>query len=210
MDAMPQTDPHEDRRGNEDSLPTSGRGSAINAVMLRAWAAHRHRWKRFARRFTKNGADAEDAVQDAVTRTLRADPTLANEAETNRYVLSAVRTSALRVLEQRRRYPIIEIPEAACPQDNSTALSLMEAEELRQEIKTLKKKALDCLERLNPEQRQAIELLVLREPPLKLREVSEVQGVAISTVHSRLREGIRKIGSEINAPPNREGVRTKR
>lgn len=50
---------------------------------------------------------------------------------------------------------------------------------------------------LRPEQRQAVELLVLREPPLKLREVADLQDTAISTVHSRLQSALGQLGDAV-------------
>ena len=46
------------------------------------------------------------------------------------------------------------------------------------------------VEDLRPEHREVIEKLVMRTPPLKLREVAATQGVSINTVHYRLRRAL--------------------
>ena len=58
---------------------------------------------------------------------------------------------------------------------------------------------LEELQTLPKQQREAVELLVLRQPPLKLREASEITGAPISTLHSRLQtalDSLRRILSE--------------
>lgn len=203
---MPPADARTTEDNDEERASARRRRRDVADAVLRAWVARRGRWELYARRITRNGADAEDAVQDAVARTLSADPDLEDETQANRYVLSAVRTSALGVIDKRRRYASTDVEAIEGSHDHRTAQSLMEAEERRQQLRELKKKSLECLAQLKPEEREAIEMLVMREPPLKIREAAEIQGVPISTVYSRMRQGIRKIGERIAAAPRDEKV----
>jgi len=50
-----------------------------------------------------NDAEAQDAVQEASSRTLSADPPLHTERDVDRYMIRAIKTSALEILEQRSR-----------------------------------------------------------------------------------------------------------
>jgi len=56
---------------------------------------------------------------------------------------------------------------------------------------------MDALNKLPGTQRQAVELMVLRAEPLKLREVAEIQKAPISTVHSRLQAALRKLAAAL-------------
>ena len=78
-----------------------------------------------------------------------------------------------------------------------------EARLLRAEAAVLERRRLtrmlEELQTLPKQQREAVELLVLRQPPLKLREASEITGAPISTLHSRLQtalDSLRTILSE--------------
>lgn len=192
-------------RSYED-LPTSGDartgmsdGSVTyepSAVSIeRAWRTFRRRWRGYAISLTSNETDAEEIVQEAVTRTLRARPSLRDETEAHRYVVTAIRTAALRLFEQRRRAPTRDTSHLPEPGDvASDPLRMVLSDEATERRSRLAQAALGALQELRPEYRQAIELVILREPPLKLRELAELQGASISTVHSRLQAALRQLG----------------
>ena len=54
-------------------------------------------WRQFALSLTRNDADAEDLVDDAVLRTLRAEPRLKGESEVHAYLLTAIRDTSGRL-----------------------------------------------------------------------------------------------------------------
>ena len=64
------------------------------------------------------------------------------------------------------------------------------SEEARQQRTSLGVVLKGELVRLPKEHRDAVEMIVMRTPPMKLREVAALQGVATSTVHYRLRRGL--------------------
>lgn len=63
--------------------------------------------------------------------------------------------------------------------------------------------ALAELEKLPKEKRQAIELLVVREPPLGLREAAPIQGAPISTVHCRAESALERVAEAMARLRNR-------
>lgn len=83
---------------------------ALAQVVEKAWRRRFANWKSYAIKLTGNPKDAEEVVQDAVVRTLRAAPDLASELDAHRYILTAVKTSALQLLRGRkRRFPLDEL-----------------------------------------------------------------------------------------------------
>jgi len=177
--------------------------SQIVDVLEDTWPQFERWWYGYAMRLTRSSADAEDIVQDAVVRTLQAEPELPNERAAKAYVMEAVKTSALKLYRSRSRArPDHEAERAVWreeiePEDAPTPLEILLDEERVAERKDLIDRMHGELDRLPEDQRQAVELLVLREKPLKLREVAEIQDAPISTVHSRLQAGLRKLGEAV-------------
>ena len=164
----------------------------------KAWSRRFHRWRGYALSLTGNWTDAEEIVQEAVARTLSADPDLRTEADAHYYMLAAVRSSALQLFERRRRIRLFgEEEEPATWEMASDPLRIVLAEEETHKQQALTQKVLNALRELPLPQRQAVELLVLREPPMKLREVAELQDAPISTVHSRLQAALRALARDL-------------
>ena len=146
-------------------------------------------WRGYALSLTRNPADADEVVQEAIARTLKAQPDLDSEERVNRYVLRAIRNRAFTLIGKRKPLADLDKAEHRLPQASS-ALELMlgnENEEAKRRLgQALKRRVKD----LRPEHREVIEELVMRTPPLKLREVAATQGVSINTVHYRLRRAL--------------------
>ena len=176
----------------------------LNRADLVAAAVERNReiWVRMALRVTGNLYDAEDAVQEAIAKVLSGPGALVDADSAGRYLTRSVSHCAIDKVRARSRLTQFGGEDesgprlAPLPADQETRLIWAEAasfergqvERMMRELQTLPK-----------QQRQAIELLVLRQPPMKLREASEVTGAPISTLHSRLQsalESLRKIMSE--------------
>jgi RNA polymerase sigma factor (sigma-70 family) len=160
----------------------------------KAWSNRFHRWRGYAISLTGNWTDAEEIIQEALAKTLRARPHLETERDAHRYILAAVRSTAMQLFAGRRRMRLVEderqLDRADAGADPLRVYLDSEAEGTR---RALLKRALNAMSELRPECRQAVEMLVLREPPLKLREVAEIQQAPISTVHSRLRAALREL-----------------
>ncbi|MGD8330685.1 MAG: sigma-70 family RNA polymerase sigma factor [Acidobacteriota bacterium] len=149
-------------------------------------------WKRYALSLTRNEADADDVVQDAIANTLRRAPELDSEVRVHHYVRRAIRNTALTLLDRRRRFVEDAAPEAL-DGGHSTALEIMldsEQQLARRHLTAVLQRKMD---ELRVEHREVIEHLVLRTPRMKLREVAEMQGVTTPTVHYRLQAALKTL-----------------
>ncbi len=166
------------------------------AAIKKAWVNRFYRWRAYALSVTGSQTDAEEIVQEAITRTMNAAPHLATEQDAYQYVIAAIRSTAYRMFARRiKRREFGE--EAAGEQMVSDALHSalqVEAVEQRQEMMEA---AIEVLDGLAPLHREVIQLLVLRDPPLKLREVAEIQDAPVSTVYSRLQSALRSLAKEL-------------
>lgn len=169
----------------------------MTPLLARAYENRAAAWRRYALRLTRDPADAADAVHDAIARTLRARPRLASEGDAHRYVLAAVRTSVLKLFRGRnQRHAAIDRggPRWGATRP-PTALDLALDREGARARAELFRRVERRLRELPAEQRQVVEMMLLEERPAKLREVAEVQGVPVSTVHSRLKSALRKLAA---------------
>jgi len=163
---------------------------------------NREIWVRLALRITGNPYDAEDAVQEAVSRVLAGAGNLPDVESTGRYLTRSVNHCAIDRVRARSRLTSFAEPGEPGPRlggiDADQEERLVVREEKTAEAAQVKE-MLRRLQELPEAQREAVELLVLREPPLKLREASELTGAPISTLHSRLQSALgnlRKMLSE--------------
>jgi RNA polymerase sigma-70 factor (ECF subfamily) len=179
------------------SKPATAELSEVSrAAIKKAWANRFYRWRAYALSLTGNRTDAEEIVQEAITRTMKAAPHLATEQDAYHYVVAAIRSSAYLMFSRRGRQRQLG-DEAALESMASDALGqAMEVEEAAQR-KALTGAAIEALAVLTPLHRETVELLVLREPPMKLREVAAIQNAPISTVYSRLQAALRSLAREL-------------
>jgi RNA polymerase sigma factor (sigma-70 family) len=130
-----------------------------------------------ARWLTRDADDAEDLVQDAYLRAFRAFDS--SEIQDGRaWLLAVVRNTCFTWLKKKGGQPAIEFDEQFHSADESP----------NAESRLLNQAALgslnDCLEALPLEFREAIVLRELEE--LSYKEISEIAGVPVGTVMSRL------------------------
>ncbi len=176
----------------------------LHRAALVATAVERNRdiWVRMALRITANLHDAEDAVQEAISRVLTGPGNLHDADSAGRYLTRSVSHCAIdRVRARSRLTGFAEADEpgprlaAVAPNQETRLVSREETALQREQLRRMLAK----LQTLPKYQREAVELLVLREPPLKLREAAELTGAPISTLHSRLQsalDNLRKLLSE--------------
>ena len=176
----------------------------LSRADLVAAAVERNRdiWVRMAMRITANVYDAEDAVQEAISKVLTGPGNLVDADSAGRYLTRSISHCAIDKVRARSRLThFAEADEPGprlAPVDADQEARLLQAEEASAERRQLSR-MLDELQTLPQQQREAVELLVLRQPPMKLREASEVTGAPISTLHSRLQsalDNLRRILSE--------------
>lgn len=155
-------------------------------------------------RITADRHDAEDAVQEAISKVLTGPGTLADEDSAGRYLTRSVSHCAIDRVRARSRLTSFSEPDDSGPGRRLAPVAPdQEARMIDDETARLRRHQMDnmveALKRLPRHQREVIELLVLRQPPMKLREASELTKTPISTLHSRLKsalETLRKIMSE--------------
>jgi len=166
------------------------------AAIKKAWVNRFYRWRAYALSLTGNKADAEEVVQEAITRTMNAAPHLPTEQDAYHYVIAAIRSSAYQMFARRgRRRNLSE--EALGEHVSSDALHrALDIEEIEQR-REMTSAALKVVHNLAPVHREVIQLLVLREPPLKLREVAAIQNAPVSTVYSRLQAALRSLARDL-------------
>jgi RNA polymerase sigma-70 factor (ECF subfamily) len=162
-------------------------------LLERTSASRFAQWKRYALSLTRNEADADDVVQDAIANTLRLAPDLDSETRLHHYVRQAIRNTALSLLDRRRRFAGDDAAVEQAAGESSSALEIMldtENELARRRLTRLLNRK---LAELRDEHREVIEHLVLRTPRMKLREVAELQGVTTPTVHYRLQTALKTL-----------------
>ena len=157
-------------------------------------------WQRYALSLTRNEADADDVVQDAIAKTLRADPDLDTEERLHRYVQRAIRNTAFSLIDARRRYVQMADPERALP-GGASALELMLDGEDELAKRRLARALKSKLRELRDEHREVIEGLVMNTPRMKLREMAQIQGVSTPTVHYRLKTALKKLLELVEETP---------
>jgi len=159
-------------------------------------------WVRMAMRITSNRQDAEDAVQEAITRVLQGAGDLPDVESVGRYLTRSVNHCAIdRVRARNRLTGFADDPEELGPRlegvDPTQEARLLADEAERAKKKRLRR-TLSALADIPDNQRKAVELLILRDPPLKLREASEITGAPISTLHSRLKAALKKLRRKLS------------
>jgi RNA polymerase sigma factor (sigma-70 family) len=187
--------------GNPEADKQPSRADLVAAAVER----NRDIWVRMALRITADVYDAEDAVQEAISKVLTGPGTLTDADSAGRYLTRSVSHCAIDKVRARSRLTSFaeedEPGPRLAPVDADQESRLLSAEAALAQRQQLERMLAE-LQTLPQQQREAIELLVLRQPPLKLREASEVTGAPISTLHSRLQsalESLRKILSESSA-----------
>jgi RNA polymerase sigma-70 factor (ECF subfamily) len=174
----------------------AGLSEVSRAAIKNAWCNRFYRWRAYALSLTGNQTDAEEIVQDALARTMHAAPALETEQDAYHYVIAAIRSSAYRMFARRGRRRELD-KEAAFEQLGSDALHGALTAEENEHRQRMTAAALAVVDELAPQHRQVVELLVLRDPPMKLREVAELQRAPVSTVYSRLQAALRSVAREI-------------
>jgi RNA polymerase sigma-70 factor (ECF subfamily) len=138
-----------------------------------------------ARWLTRNGDDAEDLVQEAFLRAFRSFDTFAGQ-DARAWLLAVVRNTCFTFLRKKGDQPTAEFDEqvhsGADPSPNAETVLLNQAA-----LGSLQ----GCLEALPLEFREAIILRELEE--LSYKEISDVAGVPVGTVMSRIARGRKRL-----------------
>jgi len=157
------------------------------------WRRKYQRWVRYAWRLVGTGPDAEDVVQDAAHSSLKANPGVSGEVETDAYMHAAIRSGAKKHARRFGGRTPGSGSRARAAQVTTGEQSLVDiAIQIEDELEDdrLANIAMDGLGLLPNEQREALTLVVLTDPKMTLREVAERQGVSISAVRWRVNKAL--------------------
>lgn len=167
--------------------------SSFRTQVGRIWKEKYRRWIGYAWRLVGSKTDAEDVVQDAAHSSLKANPETDGEVETDAYMHAAIRSSAKKHSRRFGGRRPGSGSHARGIQLTTGEKSLVDiAIELEDDLEAerLSRIAMDGLNQLPDEQREALELVVLSDPKVPLREVAERQGVSISAVRWRVNKAL--------------------
>jgi RNA polymerase sigma factor (sigma-70 family) len=171
------------------SVPHEDFGTHLAAIWVEKYAT----WVQIARWLVGNIEDARDIVQDAAYASLRAAPDVASEGAANAYMRATVRSKALRLVQQRKKWRWSSWLSASwlplTSHERSATDKAIEVEQ-RLEDQRLLSIAERGLEQLPEELRTVVKLTFYCDPAMTLREISELLGISISGVRSRLERGI--------------------
>jgi RNA polymerase sigma-70 factor (ECF subfamily) len=170
------------------------------------------RWERpiYALAYRQIGRedDARDIVQDAFLRAFRALPGFKGEAKFSSWLYRITLNLCRDFLRRARRAPFVPTPEGVEISDLTTSEALP-AESVEDVVtrKDLSRHVARAMGMLPEEQRSAI---VLKEyHGLTFQEIAELQGVPLSTVKTRLYQGLTVLRRELDrrggGPPRAEG-----
>ena len=160
-----------------------------------AWLRWSGEWYLYALKFTQNDADADDAVSEALRRTLRADPSLSSAHHAKNYVRRAIRSVAAATHEKRKRRRVLLAEfRRSQPGEAKGPLELFVAGEESARIKNIVQGVLAAM---NPELREAVELYYDPRKKMTFRDVAEAQGVSVRTSYKRVQAGLDLIARAI-------------
>jgi RNA polymerase sigma-70 factor, ECF subfamily len=170
------------------------------------------RWERpiYALAYRQIGRedDARDIVQDAFLRAFRALPGFKGEAKFSSWLYRITLNLCRDFMRRARRAPFVSTPEGVEISD-LTPSEALQAESVEDVVtrKDLSRHVARAMGTLPEEQRSAI---VLKEyHGLTFQEIAELQGVPLSTVKTRLYQGLTVLRRELDrrggGPPRAEG-----
>lgn len=151
------------------------------------------RWERpiyaLAYRTLGREEDARDVCQDTFLRAYRALPRFKGEAKFSSWLYRIALNLCRDWMRRQRRSPLVEVPEGVDPvelaAEQQAPLETIEELVGRQE---LSRAVAEAMRRLPEEQRTAI---ILKEyHGLTFQEIADVQGCPLSTVKTRLYQGL--------------------
>jgi RNA polymerase sigma factor (sigma-70 family) len=170
-------------------------------------AKNRAFFVRLGLKYLQDAALVEDCLQEGYRRFLESPRTFADADEAERYLIRVLVNRFIDEYRRRRSYV-----QSTCPfdEDRHDGAAGGGGPEIRviarQQVEkrgSLAARLARQLERLPPLQRELVYLVLLREPPMSLRQVSQLKKIPISTLHSRyrgaldrLRELCRELGEE--------------
>jgi RNA polymerase sigma-70 factor (ECF subfamily) len=151
----------------------AGNKLAMQSLYMR----HNVRLFRFALRFIRNNAAAEDVVQEVFLDVWRKADEFKGRSEVSTWLLAIVRNKALTVLRHRSAAQLDE-DAAACIADSADTPEIATQKEQARSI--IRK----CLTQLSPAHREIIDLAYYHGKSIE--DVAKIVGIAVNTVKTRM------------------------
>ena len=162
-------------------------------MLDQAYEACSAKWWKYAFFKCRRSEDADEIVQDAIKRTLKAGPPVETVDEAIGYVWVVLKQTSVRTVVAARTRIRTEPFVAGGPTDQgagSSPLDLLLMAENRREWERKVRLAEEHVKDLPKPIRECIELHIMREPPMRLREIAEKLGIGKSTVGDRVHRGL--------------------
>lgn len=139
--------------------------------------AYRDRVYRLALRLCGNGADADEAAQEAFLAAWKGLPNFRGESKFSTWLYQLVNHAAIDLLRREKRHAAGDMEEVDAPDSAPSPQQQAERNEQRQAVR-------DAVLQLPPEQRQVVVLRFMEE--LSYEEIGAALHLPVGTVKSRL------------------------
>lgn len=139
--------------------------------------AYRDRVYRLALRLCGNGADADEAAQEAFLAAWKGLPNFRGESKFSTWLYQLVNHAAIDLLRREKRHAAGDMEEVDAPDSAPSPQQQAERNEQRQAVR-------DAVLHLPPEQRQVVVLRFMEE--LSYEEIGAALHLPVGTVKSRL------------------------
>ncbi len=154
------------------------------------------RWLRFTAGILKNEADAEDVIQEAVSRVIARNRSLPTEEQVRMYLGRAIGNAAFELYNSRKRERIRQIPiqeQVLAPSCTPDPYKCLEENERSDEKEHILRLLNEGLARLPLKQHEAIRLTILECRGHSIRDVGIINGIPYSTLRHRSKQGLRRL-----------------
>jgi len=153
-------------------------------------------WHRTVARMLKDRDLADDVLQESWRRVLASQVSFPTRTEWEKYFTRTLVNTALDHGRERSRSTRLaadlEEAEGLADQEQDQLRSVLDGERARRDQRILRE-AMALVQGLPAGQRHAIVLLINKRPSETLQDISRREGVAVSTLRSRMYSGIRHL-----------------
>lgn len=165
-------------------------------ILTQLVGKHARNWRRTVNRILKDRDLTEDVLQESWRRVLASPVRLATPHDWENYFQRVLVNTArdhwkARTRRSLRSVLLEEAAQLADPRESALVQVLNNERRLRDH--QMLREALTIISTLPLSQRQAIFLLIQKDPAETLAEISRREGIPVSTLRSRMRAGIRTI-----------------
>lgn len=169
--------------------------AGIREVLAAAWLRWSSEWHLLALKLTQNGADADDAVSEAMRRTIERNPSLSSERHARNYVRQVIRNVVANTYKRRRtQKALLENIGRSQPGDTPTVLDAFIAADESARIGAIVN---ETLAEMDDTLREAFDLYYAPEEEMTFRDVAEAQDVSVRTAYKRVQDALDLLANAI-------------